>query len=261
MGRFNSSEWRVRPVFDALIERDPTGLSWLSTLISLPKRDGRARVAMEPGVLGPLQEAAWDSAEESRREKALPAPRKLLEWLVLHLEAPQTPKELDKSDTQKKRRLLAEKDEATRAEALRHLEMGVGGKNWYVLEGPSYPDVYLRTEHAVVVVEGKLTEREPTTHTTWLRVRHQMLRHIDAAWDDAEGRSVYGFFVVNDAESPGWVDAAKNTIESEALKKSLPHRSDAERVAIAEAFLGIATWGTVREATNLPESVLRALPL
>jgi thymidylate kinase len=54
-GRFNSSITRVRPVFTALIERDPTGRSWLPALLELcPRRDRVPTwLRAEPGELLP----------------------------------------------------------------------------------------------------------------------------------------------------------------------------------------------------------------
>ena len=38
MGKYNSSMTRVRPVFNALYDRDPTGRSWLPFLLALGSR-------------------------------------------------------------------------------------------------------------------------------------------------------------------------------------------------------------------------------
>ena len=54
---------------------------------------------------------------------------------------------------------------------------------WYVFEGQTSVDAYLCTSRYVVLVEGKRTESGPTTHTSWMEVRHQVLRNIDAAWN------------------------------------------------------------------------------
>lgn len=265
MGQFNSSEWRVKPVFDALIARDKTGLSWLPTLLSLPRREGRPPVALSAGTLGPLEEFAWSSPRSATnaaplKEKALPAPQELLEWLILHVDPNKTKPIGTPSETKHKRELLGKKDQATQAKAQELVSKGNRGRSWQNLEGASYPDAYLRTNHAVVVIEGKFTERAPTTRSTWMDVRHQMLRHIDAAWDTRAHRSVYGFFIVEDTSAPGWTNAVKQTIAREALQKSLPHRSPAVQASIAEAFLGITTWEEVRHATGLRSDLLKPLP-
>ena len=87
-----------------------------------------------------------------------------------------------------------------------------------------------------------------------------MLRHIDAAWDIRDGRQCVGFFIVEgEAESEvpeHWLDAARQTIEPDALKQSLPHRSQDARTQIADAFLGVTTWQTVCQRLSIPEAVL-----
>ena len=265
MGQFNSSEWRVRPVFDALIGRDKTGRSWLPALLSLPRREGHAPVTVSAERLGPLEEFAWSSPQSVLRpfglgEKALPAPRELLDWLIANVDPAKTKPVGIPSETKQRRELLGKRDKETQTEALEKLSEGNQRRAWHTLEGPSYPDVYLRTKHAVVVVEGKFTERAPTTRTTWMNVRHQMLRHIDAAWDTRGEREVYGFFVVENTNAAGWVKAVDQTIAPEALEMSLPHRSPDVRASIAEAFLGITTWKEVCAAGGLPPDLLRPLP-
>lgn len=137
---------------------------------------------------------------------------------------------------------------------------------WYVLEGCTGPDVYLETESVVIVIEGKRTERAPTTYTTWMVVRHQMLRHLDCVWEH-RGRDLFGFFIVEGrggvtdlAVPASWQSAIEGTVKTEVLEESLLHRSEAERDAIARGFLGATTWQRVcREfdiaCSELPDSV------
>jgi hypothetical protein len=79
-----------------------------------------------------------------------------------------------------------------------------------------------------------------------------MLRHIDCAWEVRGSREVVGFFIVegkggSDAIEvpPRWTEAASATISEEVLNASLPHRTQAEREAIAHCFLGVTTWQAV----------------
>jgi hypothetical protein len=125
-----------------------------------------------------------------------------------------------------------------------------------VLEGPSYPDVYLETERTIVVVEGKRTEREPTTSTTWMAQRHQMLRHIDAAWDGRGAKDIYGLLIVEGADdgtvAEPWRSYPATLRGNAVLAASLPHRRDDERAAMARAFLGVTTWRRVCDRFGLP---------
>jgi hypothetical protein len=126
-------------------------------------------------------------------------------------------------------------------------------KGWAILEGPTSVDAYLETTDLIVVVEGKRTESGPTTQTTFMPVRHQMLRAIDAAWDVRGARDVVGFFIVGRDS----VSYARTTLDPSAITASLPHRSLDERERIARAFLGVTTWDDVCAEFDID---VRALP-
>jgi hypothetical protein len=162
------------------------------------------------------------------------------------------------------RRRVVDRDADTLAGALQSLqERRPSTRAWYVLEGPSQPDVYLDSADAVIVVEGKRTETAPTTSTAWMRVRHQMLRHLDAAWEHREGRRIYGLYIVeaeietSSTEPPSsWHEAVESTIADEVLRASLPHRTSDERSQIADALLGVTTWQAVCDEFQIPREVL-----
>jgi len=161
------------------------------------------------------------------------------------------------------RRRVVDRDAATVADALKRLaERRGSGRAWYVLEGPTQPDVYLDTEEVVVVIEGKRSEPGPTTSTDWMPVRHQMLRQLDSAWEVRQGRRIYGLFIVEAEEGTGyvapsvWQQVADLTISEEVLKGSLPHRTPEERSEIANALLGVTTWQAVCEEFQIPSQVL-----
>jgi hypothetical protein len=155
---------------------------------------------------------------------------------------------------------LVKKDPSTVEQALGLLAASRSDDRvWYVLEGPTCPDVFLSTADAVVVIEGKREEKGPTTHTSWMPVRHQMLRHLDAAMEHHQDRRLMGFFIVESesAEVPErWRKAATETIAQDALIHSLPHRSNDERARIADSFLGVTTWHAVCDAMSIPRQVL-----
>ncbi|MEJ7761026.1 MAG: hypothetical protein WKF55_15705 [Gemmatimonadaceae bacterium] len=157
-----------------------------------------------------------------------------------------------------KRRLLARGDKATQKEAQQRLVGPSDPPHWEILEGPSCPDVFIQTSSCIVVIEGKFTEPKPTDYTTWLRGRHQMLRHIDAAWDYRGRRAVFGFFIIEDESQKHWKTAVTRTLDPVTIKASLPHRSEAVRSQIASAFLGLTTWTSVCNATGLPADLLRS---
>jgi hypothetical protein len=147
-------------------------------------------------------------------------------------------------------RLLAH-DAGTIELALHLLRVGDRDRDWYIFEGPTYPDAFIETRDALVVIEGKRTEAGATTSTTWLSGRHQIWRHMDAAWEIRGSRAVYGLFLVEgDPSSPleiseVWRKAAAATLSAAALDASFPHRAAAEREGIVRGFVGVATWQRV----------------
>jgi hypothetical protein len=123
-----------------------------------------------------------------------------------------------------RRRKLAEGDPETVAEALSLLRTERATRAWYIFEGPTCPDAVLGAEDALVVIEGKRTESGATTETVWLSGRHQIWRHLDAAWELRGRRAVYGLFVVeNPNETPSaivpehWQQEARACLDAGAL--------------------------------------------
>jgi hypothetical protein len=256
VGIYNSSRTRVAPVFGRLQCIDPSGRSWLQPLLDLAStRDVRRP---EAAVSSPLRVARWWP-----KERRLPAPNSLLEWLVRNAATPAHPSAWGRRAVEAKRRRLVDRDSVTLEEALLSIERGPSGRAWYVLEGPSQPDVYLATDDLIVLIEGKRTEEGPVTSTHWMPVRHQMLRHLDAVWDIKEEKRVHGIFIVEaDAGLPGrkpsagWQYAVEAMISPEALERSLPHRKPEERAAISDTLLGVTTWQAVCARFEIPTEVL-----
>lgn len=257
MGIFDSSRTRVAPVFGRLQCLDPSGRLWLQALLELANT--RKLPRPEAGT-SRLRLAKWWP-----REAKLAAPPGLLRWLLENAEEPSDAAAWGRRpEVMANRRRVVDRDADTLAGALRSLQdRRPPTRAWYVLEGPSQPDVYLDSAETVIVVEGKRTETAPTTSTAWMRVRHQMLRHLDAAWEHRDGRRIYGLYIVeaengtNSVEPPStWHEAVESTISDEVLRGSLPHRSPEERSQIASALLGVTTWQAVCDEFQLPRAVL-----
>jgi hypothetical protein len=248
VGLRDSSITRVAPVFSQLLARDPTGRSWLPALLSLPAF-GNAQTA--PTISGALVRQAWWPAER----KLVPPPA-LLEYLVTN-----PPDGL--AAVGRERGRLGAGDVDAQAEAFRLLrarDRVSAERAWYVLEGDTHVDAYLETDDAIVLAEGKRTERGPTTKTTWMPVRHQLLRNIDCVWDDRGAKAVFALFVVEGMSDgsvpPGWEVFARQTVTAEALEGSLPHRDSDEQHAIAAAFLGVTTWRVICTSLELEFGLL-----
>ncbi len=246
MRKYDSTKTRVVPVFDHLLNSDCTGTLWLEPLIRLGTRADVATVPQDIGALIPDHLPSW-----GQNECSLSPPLELLEWLVPNITKEQVAKSRDKGKTREKRKALACGDPEVLREALRLLQEGKRGKKWFVLEGESRPDAYLETDTLVLVVEGKRTEPLPTNDTKWMQYSPQLIRHMDAAWEVAEGRVVLGLLLVEGKTGDPlsvpkkWLRDSEKHLQHDQLASSLPHRSDQERQEIGAGVLGAATWQRV----------------
>jgi hypothetical protein len=254
MGTYNSSKTRVVPVFDQLFAEDPSGAAWLDGLMRTGSRAVEVSLAEIRPHLVDGHPPTW-----GRAELALPAPLPLLEHLVQTIALQQVAKSRDKGSTREKREALARRDPSTIAEALQALRRGSRGRNWYVLEGASKPDATLIMDDAVLVIEGKRTERSCTSLTTWMGARSQLVRHMDAAMERFPAKRILGLLLVEGdggaeaiTPSPHWIAETKAQYECAMLASSLPHRSPTERSLIAAGILGVATWQEVCKQNRIP---------
>jgi hypothetical protein len=244
-GKFDSSKTRVTPVFKKISER---GDGWVYSLLKL--------VNAEAAATATELDLSSSKAYFGEHEHALDPPVSLLSWLVRN----PTPAVLSQKEIAE-RTGLAQRDSVTVQEALRLLRASATSSGWYILEGQTYPDVFIETPDALVVVEGKRTEAGPTTHTKFMEGRHQIWRHIDAAWEIRGRRRVFGFFAVEGIESTGdipenWREAVNYARSTSALETSFPHRSIEERSAIARCLLGVTTWQLICREFGIPFSDL-----
>lgn len=254
MGLRNSSKTRVVPVFDFLFKTDETGRSWLPRLLRLPV--GSNRLSLPPDTDFCIQEARW-----GRNEKKLDPPVALLSWLIRHPRMPLSGQLSSNPIKAQKRRELIEGSEARLEEGLCLLHNNPNGEDWHIFEGQTQPDVFIQTPSVIVVAEGKRTEREPTRATKWMAGRHQMLRHIDCAWEARGTRQVIGFFIVQGVGDGGevpvdWLNYTGETVCADVLNTSLPHRGPQEQKEIASCFIGATTWETICGEFNLPSNLL-----
>lgn len=257
--QFDSSVTRVAPVFSILEQRTD---AWVAKALDLAARELSAE--HRPWIAEDMSPIRVDFADKSRgrRERGLRPPTSLLAWLLENIKNPDGQTLSTNPEIAQRRQRILDRDPVTMAEALRALDQKGQSSAWSRFEGPTYPDVVIETADALVIVEGKRTERGPTTHTTWMKGRHQMLRHLDAAWEIRERRSVYGFFVVEadpnaETKVPArWIQAASATLSEDAVTSSLPHRSKEEQAGIAAAFVGITTWQAIVTEFGIDAGVL-----
>jgi hypothetical protein len=254
MGTKDSSKTRVAPVFDALFTSDATGGSWVDGLLALGSRSEVVATVAKAQRLVPEHERRWGS-----NEALLSAPSLLLEYLVHNVDHAQVAASGDEGEVLTKRTALADRDADTVDKALAALRSGKRGRKWFVLEGASRPDALLETDDAIICIEGKRTEAGCTTHTTWMKCRSQLVRHMDAAREAYSSKRVLGLLIVEgdgDAQavvpSQFWRDECSAQYAPAMLQGSLPHRSESERQEIANGILGVTTWQAICAGNNLP---------
>ena len=242
-GERDSSKTRVAPVFDQLCGNDATDGSRLPKLLALPEFGSRLDIP-----------SSWDFTIEETRwgedEKRLDPPVSLLSWLIRNVTM-QAGGDLSSDPVKagKRQELINRSTERVR-EALGLLRHNPACEDWHIFEGASQPDVFIETPDVMMVVEGKRTEARPTRKTKWMAIRDQMLRHIDCAWEIRGSRHVIGLMVVegvgDDTHVPTlWQAEAKETVEDETVRGSLPHRGPEEQQKIADCFIGVTTWQRV----------------
>jgi hypothetical protein len=246
-GIYDSSRTRVAPVFDCLRSR---GDDWVRRLLQVLEAPSGPSLNLEGLDLRCIN-GYW-----SPSEKGLSPPVSLLSWLIRH----PTPELINQVAISERSR-LATGDPETVLFALEALRSSSAPRGWNILEGRTYPDAFIETPDALVVVEGKRTESGPTLDTTWLTGRHQIWRHVDAAWEIRGRRRVFGFFVVEahasgDEVPAAWQLACRDALGVTALESSFPHRSASERAAIAACLAGVTTWQRICNTFEIPLSTL-----
>ncbi len=115
---------------------------------------------------------------------------------------------------------------------------------WLRFEGPTHPDIFIETEKYIAVGEGKRTERQLTTSTTWCKERDQLIRHIDAILDKRNGKPVFSFLIV---ENPDLYDDDLCRFRSpDFFNHNLRHRSNEDVRLAFESYLGVLTWSCLK---------------
>ena len=250
-GLYDSSYTRAHLVFRARSARETP---WLQRLLLLREHGAPDAERLQKNDLTPRPPLVGEN------ECRLAAPPSVLRWLVQHATKPNG-WQSSGSDVDRDRERLFRRDPEMIRFALDLLANGELRRGWQVLEGPTARDVSIETPDAIVVIEGKRTEADPTTSTNSMLGWHQMWRRIDAAWESRENRRVAGFLIVESKageDIPAHLQAAANaTWGNVAMEQSLPHRSPQEREQLRNCFLGASTWQRVVREFKLPSNVLR----
>jgi hypothetical protein len=269
--QFDSAVTRVRPFFQPLLARDPSGASWLSTLLRLGEANPYLgeELASESGPLLP-----WVSNRRFRPDRALrshgillveledcferrlPPTESFLAWLIEHSSAMTWPKDQETADlTQRRReelfghhglRLAAE----AKAEALAELrKVGAAGSNgkWWVFEGFTQVDCFLETENLILLIEGKRTE-PISSATRWFPQRNQLLRNLEVGRALARQKEKeYALILMAEEYMPG--------MSLDDVFASLPHLTPRQRSDLLRHYLGCVTWSQALAKIFFPHTV------
>ena len=261
---YNSSLTRVRPFFGQLLDRDPTGASWLSALLgdTVPDelRAAPGRVQNELVECRRYRDRVLRASVWLPRcfEHSIEPSRELLAWF---LEAPterlKAPVQwTGNENTVRRRKALLDPEDPQHAEAIeaartalaRHGPSG-SGRQWWAFEGFTEVDCLFHTDRLTLIVEGKRTEWL-SGETEWLPARNQLARNLEAAFN--AGEYAYVLLVV-EQPSPG-LDVGK------LVAAGCPHLDAAALAETSRRFLGQRTWAELCKATDvdwrsLPEAI------
>jgi hypothetical protein len=262
-GRLNSSITRVRPVFQALLRRDPTGTSWVWTLLGMATCNDAYAGAMQKNV-GELRPHCIKLRTYDDRvlkfygvdniqlagcfEPSLPPPSAFLSWLIKHPEQmvwPHTKKgrgKFGQTAQDRREKLFGEhgrkEQQTVQEEALNELALvGAPGslRKWWAFEGFSSIDCFLETDSLLLLIEGKRTEPLGPS-TNWYPKRNQLIRNLEVAHSLASGRE-FGVLVISEKDIG---PLSKDTIDA-----SLPHLGENERIELMRHYFGCMTWESV----------------
>jgi len=226
-----SSRTRLAPVFDLLQRR---GDDWVRTLLTINEAPDKPPPDLS-GLNLQFEKGYW-----GKNEHSLDPPVALLSWLIRNPGS-----HLSAQDNLKERRSLAGGDPVTVGRALHALRTSAAPKGWHLLESPTLPDVMIETPDALIVMETPRSDGG-TTPESGPGERQRIWRHIDAAWEIRGRRRVFGFFIVVSEEPAGrmpveWRNFFREMESGRTLDANFPHRSSAERDALAACMLGGTT--------------------
>jgi len=255
-GTQHTAATRVRPVFDALAQQDPSGQSWIDPLLRLGNRAGEVDLPADPGWTGAL-------LQPPQFDYGAPPPLDYLEYLVQNprrlkwpLDADSQPRQYRPAIQQKRQALLAGNVPAQQ-EAIRAIrqEQAKGPdpalKGWWVLEGAASIDCALFFEGLTLFVEGKREEKSLKVHTNWYTRRIQLYRNLDCLRVlPGRGERYYLLAVVEEG-TPLEGEARAISKDLQFARSSWPHLDEAAARELWSHFLGFTTWQQV--AARFPE--------
>ncbi len=159
------------------------------------------------------------------------------------------------ANTLDKRKALFDGDQSIKEEGLALLAATKNPRQgkWFILEGETVVDCVLEFENATVYVEGKRTEPNLTSSTSWYQGRKQVLRNLDCLLH-APNRPANWFVLlaVEEGTKPEQEANALDLASEEVLRESMPHLNSGQLAKAWEHYLGFATWAMIGKRFGLP---------
>lgn len=273
MRKWDSSITRVRPLFQALIGRDPSGASWLPGLLRLAT-ENRPYASGLASNLGSLLPEVVQTIPYSDRvlscygrdeiqleacfEQSLPPPEGFLRWLIENPDQMTWPQDGKKkrrfgANTQEWREKLLGKSETevSAAQQAARRELARCGaarsrRKWWAFEGYTSLDCCLETDRLVLAIEGKRTD-VLSRSIDWYSHRNQLVRNLEVTQQAAQGKD-FALIVIAEEEMEPATDAM--------FEMGLPHLGQDNREGLRRHYLGCALWRDVCQATGIPYNSL-----
>jgi hypothetical protein len=252
---------RTRPLFRQLLERDPTGGSWLPALVRLGDAGTayQQRLADSAGVLLPGQTKRRAYNEKCLKryglsaiklekcfEREFPPPEAVLAWLVADPSRMPRPdlRQIKESTREKKRRYRREElfgyhGDKAREEAVKDALKKIRKKGalasrdkWWAFEGFVEVNCCLETDRLLLFVTCKRDDVLAPA-TPWYPARDELFRDLEVARANAGGRE-YALLLITEAPF--------GPVGDGEARASLPHLSDEDRRDLLSHYLGSTTW-------------------
>lgn len=119
------------------------------------------------------------------------------------------------------------------------------------LEGNTHPDIFVKTDKYIIVVEAKWTEATTTTKTTYLKNRDQLIRHIEGAINYASQKEVLAFYIVDEDDFLKHNQKNRTKLSLigfvSALRRETVQKPNLSE-AIKSAYKGYTTWQKLEES-------------
>ena len=239
MGIYNSSETRVKPLGNAILN-DHNLVDKILSII-MPN---------EPVSFGSFDNNKDVFFTGHNKEKSLSPTQEhllaIIDKIITDESFREHVKKKDKSSSTNKllRGKLFELDPETLGKAKCHFE------TWNKFERPSYPDLFVENENNILIIEGKRTEKDITKKTTYLEHRSQMIRHIENALSYCHcKKQVIAFYIIEENchyKNLCTKSYLKKSFAEETIKKDTKLRNE-----ICNCFYGYTTWQEIAKVLNI----------